>query len=171
MMKNTEMNTAWAEVRASADTKVPMPSVARMKGSVAGGEQQHVAARPVAEDQARADHADRQRDVARDHARQQLAEDDLQRRRRLREHLLVGAVLALRHEPEARLREADVGQEQARECRQVEVQVAQRGVVAELLAQLDRRRASRTAGRRLADARAVVRRGLSPWKRAAICVT
>ena len=34
-MKKTAMNTAWAEVRASADTKTPMASEASTKGRVA----------------------------------------------------------------------------------------------------------------------------------------
>ena len=103
-MKNTVMKTACAEVlREGGDEARRSTSEASTNGSVTTQQREPAAARPDAEDRARRRAtASGEHDVADADVGHELAEHDLDRRGRRRQHLLVGAALALADEAEAR---------------------------------------------------------------------
>ena len=83
-----------------ADTNTPMASEARTKGRVTTPSASQLPRGQMPKHDAAADHRDDEQQVADADEREQLAEDDLERRGRQRQRLLVGPALALADDAE-----------------------------------------------------------------------
>ena len=139
MMKNGVMNTACADERAIVEISTPIPSEQRMYGSATNRSASQLPSRPEIKDDPGKDRRDQQHHVAEHHVRRELAEHDLDRAGRLREHLLVRAALALADETEAREAHAEIREKQPAEHAEEEHVIGEGGVEAVMAADLDRR--------------------------------